>query len=537
MGVKTVKITTSSLIILTAIFLVCFGNVTFFTNVIEVYSFNVKNIPFISSLIIILVCINIIVFSLICYKYTIKAVLITLLIISSAASYFMDTYNVVIDQEMIDNIFKTDVAETSDLISIKFILYFILLGVLPSVFVYKANIQYKKINKELISKLKLLAVCVVITLSVIMVFGKNYASFFREYKSLRYYTNPSYYLYSLSKYLNEVLRNNSILLIKIGLDAKIPVTDVNRELVIFVVGETARADRFEINGYDKETNPYLKNEDVLSFTNFWACGTSTAVSVPCMFSIYNSSQYDKGKMQSTENVLDVLRHAGVNVLWLDNNSSSKGVASRVPYESYKTSENNPICDIECRDEGMLVNLQTYIDTHPQGDVFVVLHQMGNHGPAYFKRYPATFEKFTPVCKTNQLEECTEEQISNTYDNAILYTDYFLSKTIALLKRNDAQFESVLVYVSDHGESLGEKGLYLHGLPMFMAPKEQLHVPMIMWFSDNFDYLEEIGFNGLREKLGNKYSHDNLFHTILGLMEVRTNVYDKKMDLIDYSDVE
>ena len=340
-------------------------------------------------------------------------------------------------------------------------------------------------------------------------------------------------MYSIGKYAGQFLKNKATSLRVIGVSAKISTSDERRKLVIFVVGETARADHFSLNGYHKKTNPYLEEDDVLSFRNTWACGTSTSDSVPCMFSIYGHADFNKSKAKATENVLDILQRAGTNVIWLDNNSSSKGVADRVPYESYKTPDKNPVCDSECRDVGMLANLQTYINQHPSGDIFIVLHQMGNHGPAYFKRYPPQFEKFAPTCQTNQLENCSLEEINNAYDNAILYTDYFLSEAIALLNKNSGPFKSALLYVSDHGESLGENGLYLHGLPYIIAPDTQKRVPMIMWFSDNFENKNKINLRSLRKKIDDKYSHDHIFHMILGLMEVKTDVYNEALDIIDH----
>jgi len=127
---------------------------------------------------------------------------------------------------------------------------------------------------------------------------------------------------------------------------------------------------------------------------------------------------------------------------------------------------------------MLLNLQRYIDNHPMGDIFIALHQMGNHGPAYFKRYPDKFKKFLPTYETNQLENCSQLEIRNTYDNAIVYTDYFLSKLITILNNHNDQFEAALIYVSDYGESLAENGLYLHRLPYMFAPYTQKHVPLL-----------------------------------------------------------
>lgn len=527
------EVSSSKLIIYVAAFILLFGNITFFSNVLDVYPFSIKNSLFLLSLAVVFGGVTIFLLSLLCYKKTVKPVLIIVLLVSSSAAYFMDSYNIIIDDLMIDNIVNTDAGESLDLLSLRQILYLIFLGIVPSIFIYKSNIVYGSYKASFMSKAKILGLSVVVVVSTILVFGDFYASFFREHKTLRFYANPAYYMYSAVKYSDKFVASVALPLKAIAMDAKIPPSNVDRELIILVVGETARADHFSLNGYDKKTNPYLEKKNVTSFTNFWACGTSTAVSVPCMFSIHDRSSYNKSEADSTENVLDILQRAGVNVLWLDNNSDSKGVAVRVPYESYKSSDINPICDIECRDVGMLEKLQTYVADHPVGDIFIVLHQMGNHGPAYYKRYPKEFEKFTPTCQTNQLEKCTSEEISNTYDNAILYTDFFLSEVIGFLEKNDDNFESAMLYMSDHGESLGENNLYLHGLPYFIAPDAQKHVPVIMWFGENF--VNEINIESLKGNIHNEYSHDNLFSTLLGIMEVETSLYDTTMDLIEHDD--
>lgn len=525
-------ITNSKLIVITSIFFLAFGNITFFANVLGVYAADMENALFLLSLVVVFVCINVVLLSLVCFRHTIKPVLIALLLISSQSAYFMDTYHVVIDSSMLDNIIKTDVNEAADLISIKQMIYLLLLGLAPALLIYRLDIRASNSRFPAVENLKLLALSLAVLIITLLVFGNYYASFFREHKQLRFYSNPSYYLYSAGKYIKSISRGETVQLQPVGQDARVPASDQHRELVILVVGETARADHFSLNGYDKKTNPHLEEKGVISFTDVWACGTSTALSVPCMFSIYSQGDYSDEKAQSTENVLDVLKHSGVNVLWLDNNSDSKGVATRVPYESYKNPDKNPVCDTECRDEGMLVNLQAYIDNHPDGDIFVVLHQMGNHGPAYYKRYPKRFEKFTPVCKTNQLEQCRTEEISNAYDNAILYTDYFLSQTIELLAGNSAanNFEAAMIYVSDHGESLGENNLYLHGLPYMFAPDTQKHVPLVMWFSESM-VKDEVDVELIKSKVNAHYTHDNVFHTILGLLEIDTSVYDRGLDMI------
>ena len=468
--------------------------------------------------------------TLISSRYTTKPVLILILTVSSLAAYFMNSYNIIIDDTMIQNILETDASESMDLFSFKLVLYLFFLGILPSLFIYKIKIKYLPLKTELLSKLKIIMVSLLIISVLLFSFSKFYTSFFREHKPLRYYTNPAGWIYAAGKSIKSNFNDGKIVVTPIGTDAKIPPTDIDRELIILVVGEALRADRLSLNGYHIETNPLLAKEEVISFTHMYSCGTCTAVSVPCMFSIFDRDEYSNKKGKSTENLLDVLTHAGVNILWRDNNSSSKGTALRVPYEDFQKPDKNSICENgECRDEGMLVGLQEYINRTQTGDIFIILHQMGNHGPAYYKRYPRAFEKFTPVCTTNQLEKCTVEEIGNAYDNAVLYTDYFLSKTIDLLKQNTAHFETAMVYFSDHGESMGEKGLYLHGLPYYMAPDAQKHIGAMIWFGDSF----KINKNALKKKSANAFSQDNLFHTILGLMEIETDVYDQSMDIVNY----
>jgi len=522
------KMTAIKLIVLISVFLILSANMTFFSHVLDVYPLNLSNALFLLSLCVVFSAATIFLLSLLCYKYTIKPVLILVLLISSAAAYFMDSYNTIIDDSMIQNIMHTDMAESLDLFSFKLVFYVVFIGLIPSFFVYKSNISFESFGRSAVSRLKFILITLLTIAGFILIFSDYYASFFREHKPLRYYSNPSFYMYSAVKHLRSSVKSEVMEMKQIGLDAKIVAQGERRKLIIFVVGETARADRFSLNGYERETNPLLKAQELVNFPDFWSCGTSTAISVPCMFSVYGAGDYDKEKVKKTENVLDVLKRAGVDVLWLDNNSSSKGVAERVEHESFKSPELNDVCDTECRDVGMLSGVQSYIDKKAENNIFIILHQMGNHGPAYYKRYPADFEVFKPVCKTNQLETCSTEEINNAYDNAILYTDYFLSRTIELLNKNSAKYDAALFYVSDHGESLGENNLYLHGLPNFIAPDTQRHVSAFLWFDKSYSGIDA---DELLKKKDLKYSHDNVFHTILGLFNVNTSVYDNKLDIV------
>lgn len=431
---------------------------------------------------------------------------------------------------MIRNTLQTNLHESMDLLSFRQILYFIFLGVLPSYLIYKSDIKYRSLKIELISKIKTILFSLLVMIASVMTFGKHYASFLREHKALRFSINPTTWIYSIGKYANSTFSSDKIIVKPIGLDAKIINKSNKHKIVIMVVGESARADHFSLNGYKKETNPLLKKEGVIDFPKFYSCGTSTAHSVPCMFSIFSKTNYSYKKGISNENVLDILKHTNnISILWRDNNSNSKGVAIRVPYQDYKTSKNNTIYDHgECRDEGMLVGLDRYIKKHKNKDMLIILHQMGNHGPAYYKRYTKDFERFNPVCKTNQLEECSKDEISNAYDNAILYTDYFLSKTINLLKRYQKRYGTAMIYMSDHGESLGEHGIYLHGLPYFMAPDAQRHIGALIWLGSN----TKTDISKIEQNRNEDYSQDNLFQTLLGIFGVKTKVYKKDMDILN-----
>ena len=528
-GLDIKTFTQYRLILIISIFFVFFYNLDFYANTLRVYPFITQNYGFLFSLPVVLFTLTALIFTLVASKWTTKPMLIFALIASSMAAYFMDTYHVVLDDSMLRNTLQTDMKESLDLLSIKQVLYFIFLGLLPAYFVFKAPLSYRNVGQELFSKLKQSLLLILIMALAIFAFSKHYTSFAREHKPLRYSTNPTYWIYSVGKYIDKTFASGPIVVAPLGLDAKIMTkADALPKLIIMVVGEAVRADHFSLNGYSNETTPLLKHEDVLNLPHVSSCGTSTAASVPCMFSVYSKSEYSYKKGIRSENVLDVLAHTKkVSVLWRDNNSDSKGVAIRVPFEDYRTDKTNSICvEGECRDIGMLIGLNDYIKAQAGKDILIVLHQMGNHGPAYFKRYEKSFEKFTPVCETNQLEECSQAEISNAYDNAILYTDSFLVKTIALLKQHMQTHQTAMLYMSDHGESLGENGIYLHGLPYFMAPDAQTHVAALMWFDKSFK--ETLNMSQI--DLSQNYSHDNLFHSLLGLFNVQTSAYKQQLDI-------
>jgi len=518
--------TQNRLILLVSTFLILVGNLSFFQNTLTIYPPTAENMGFLLSLFVLLVALNSFLFALFSVKWLLKPLLIIVLIISSLTAYFMDSYHIVIDTGMIRNTLQTNLNESLDLISFKILGYFLFLGLLPSYLVYKITITSQTFKQALISRAVLLFTSALLMAGSMYLYSKHYTSFVREHKPLRYSVNPDYWIYSIVKYVKKNYLNTPIVLQPVGRDAKIP-DHLKPKLIIMVVGEATRADHWGLNGYTPDTTPQLKSKNVINFPTLYSCDTATAKSVPCMFSKFGRKDFDHRKGVGYENVLDILHHTGkVSLLWRDNNSDSKGVALRIPYEDYRTSEHNTICEGgECRDEGMLVGLDRYIADQNGSHILITLHQMGNHGPAYYKRYPKQYAEFSPVCSTNQLEKCTQQEISHAYDNAVLHTDGFLTETIALLKQYQNSYDVGLIYMADHGESLGENGVYLHGIPYFMAPEAQKHVAGIMWFAD------QPRTEQLKQRADKPYSHDNLFHTLLGIFEVETTVYDPALDML------
>lgn len=510
----------TQLTLLSAAFLFLSGNLAFFGKVLEVYPWGASNAAFLISLAVAGISIITLLISLLSVLVPLRVVLSVLLLVAAATAYFSDTFGTIIDQVMIANVLETDVAEAADLLNVHFITRLLLLGLLPVAVIWYFPLRATGRWPALKNKLLLALGSLLLTTLAIVPLGGQYASFVREHKAFRYYFNPAFPLYSVVRHAGAASEGNeSQELVEVASEVSVEPNEHATELVIMVVGETARSDRFSLNGYERETNPLLAREQgVYSYSHVLACGTSTGIAVPCMFALSGRDDFDRSVESHTENALDLLQRAGVSILWRDNNSSSKGVADRVQFEDFRSPEVNPECDTECRDVGMLSGLQDYIDSK-NGDILIVLHQMGNHGPAYFKRYPAGFERFKPACQSVELSECSDEEIGNAYDNAILYTDYFLAKVIEFLKKNTPRFETTLFYVSDHGESLGENGIYLHGMPYFMAPEEQTRVPVILWVGPTSD----VDPASVAEERDLVTSQDAVFESLLTLFEVETDL--------------
>jgi len=504
-------------------FIMLTGNLSFFKSLLSIYPINANNIPLLISITLFFTVATTILLVLMCHGRATRWLLAFYLIAASLAGFYMDRFGVVIDTVMFDNIRQTDSREVAGLLNLNLFLRLFLLGILPAWLVLKFGAK-SNLKTNFKSKLKVIGLLIALLILLVAPFTAGYANFIREHKTTRLYANPTFFTYSFIKYLSLQISSKPIkTLTKTAEDTKNIGLSARNELLVMVVGETARADRFSLNGYKRLTNPELAKQGVVSFSNVSSCGTSTSVSLPCMFSVLGRKDYEKEKALHMENALDVLSDHGVEILWRDNNSDSKGVATRMQYEDFKSPTYNPVCHGECRDIGMLSGLDEYIKSKKGKDILIVLHQMGNHGPEYYRRYPKEFEKFTPMCMTGDIRNCTKEEVDNSYDNAILYTDYFLSEVINFLKKYDDQYETAMLYVSDHGESLGEHGFYLHAAPYMIAPKEQTHVPAILWLGKNFDY----NMGQVKPYIDYPLSHDDVFCSLMVAYEMESKTCESK----------
>jgi lipid A ethanolaminephosphotransferase len=526
-------LTHETLTLLAALWLVALDNFPFWRTIWHAAGgFRAGNLFFLLTMPLLVLAWVYLVLSLLAWGRATKTVLAVMLIISAAASYFIDTYGILIDHGMIANVVQTHPGEALELLSWRLGVWFAVFGVLPALLIARAPLVTTRWTHEIGIKALGMGAAVTCLVAVLLVNYQHYASLLRNHRELRLILVPSNVVGAVHGYIARRL-SGPVTLEVVGADATQTLAaarGAKPTLTILVIGETARAANFSLNGYPRPTNPELARQKVLSFSDVSACGTSTAVSLPCMFLDAGREGFKATLALHQEGLLDVLQHAGITVRWRDNNSGCKDVCDRVPHDDLSKMRLAGLCrSDECYDGILLHGLQAYLDKQDR-DMVVVLHMKGSHGPAYFKRYPPAFEFFTPACDNIQLDRCSRQEIVNAYDNTLRYTDHVLSQTIDLLRANAQRFDTAMLYVSDHGESLGENGLYLHGLPYALAPREQIHVPMLLWLSDGLR--ERLGINAacLRAQQHAPLSHDYVFHSILGLSNVQTAIYRPKLDL-------
>jgi lipid A ethanolaminephosphotransferase len=468
------------------------------------------------------------------FRRTLKPVLAILFFANALALYFMDTYHIYIDRNMLRNALQSDWREITELLDVRMAGYLLLFGILPTILLKLIHLRETPLRESITRRLAIASGAVVLVAVSVGMLSGQYMFLAREHRELAYLLTPQNYVVATIGLLRgQNPRQDRSARIAIGSDArpgKAWETRTRPLLLVLVVGETARAQAFSLNGYDRQTNPQLGRRAVFSFSDVSSCGTSTAESLPCMFRPFGRRGPDTDDLRQYESLLDVAQRAGLQVTWLDNNSGCKGVCAGVESHQLDNDADLALCSkTGCYDEILVKKLGELLAAQPRSSL-IVLHQQGSHGPAYFRRYPPEFGQFTPACATDALLGCSREEIRNAYDNTILYTDHVLSRLIDLLDAQQDRYDSAMLYVSDHGESLGENGLYLHGMPYRIAPEAQTHVPMIYWMSSGFIEDQGLSTSCVKATTATTLSHDNLFASVLGLLDIRTRIYQPERDM-------
>ncbi len=485
------------------------------------------------GVVVLLVTVHFLLLALVCNRWTVKPVLAVLIVATALAAHYMGRFGVYLDPSMLRNVLHTDVSEVRELLAPALLWQLLLNALLPLLLLWRVRIvRHRWPRAALVRTGMLLGAAVTAALTLVAVF-QPMAALMRNHREVRYLITPANMVWSIGAVAVADAKGAAQPRQPIGLDARPAAGRASRQrplLVVLVVGETARAANWGLNGYARQTTPQLATLPVINFSDVTSCGTNTEVSLPCMFAPVGRRDYDEARVRGSEGLLHVLARAGVAVHWRDNQSGCKGVCDGLPNDSVQALNATGLChDGHCLDEGLAYDLDKRLDK-AAGVQLLVLHQLGNHGPSYFRRYPSGFARFSPACEHDDLQRCSREQIVNAYDNALLYTDHVLASLITQLRARAGSVDSALLYVSDHGESLGEKGLFLHGMPYAIAPSEQTRVPMVMWLSDGLRASAALDGDCLRRRAAAPVAHDHLFHTLLGLLDVATSLYEPTWDL-------
>ena len=465
------------------------------------------------------------------FRPLLKPALVIIILVSSVFNYASWSYGAIFDGPMFTNILETTVSEAASYLNGALFTVILLTGVIPAVLLAMLDIRQQPIRREAMQK----SISLAVTIAVIGVMGlanfSDYAAIGRNNKGIIKTVVPIYPLKKLAQVFYARNLESVPEYKQLALDAKRApaATDQKKKLVVMLLGETQRGMNYSLNGYARKTNEFTEKQGVVSFRNVSSYGTSTAISVPYIFSLM-SHQYDGDDEAYRDNALDAIQRTGVKVLWRDNDSGCKKACKNVDYvdmrEKYKADKT--LCPQgDCYDAVFNAELEKMLPALAPEDTLIVFHLEGAHGPSYWERYPAEFRRFTPDCPSSNIQNCSREELVNTYDNTILYSDHVMAGIIDTLKKASGIWDTKLVFLSDHGESLGENGLYLHSFPRSIAPAEQTHVPLIYWspMAASDTCLAE-------HAAKNKYDRINLSDTLLGLMDVQTGSYDAGKDILE-----
>jgi len=434
---------------------------------------------------------------------------------NAVAVYFVATYHVVLDEAMMGNVLNTDFAEASEYLHPTLVVYVLALGVLPGWLL--GRLKIRRTPRSRIAAMAL--ACLLTTVIWCLLAARSWLWFDANSKTVGGMIMPSSYVINTGRYLLPRLMASEV-------PAALPPATFSsgeKAVVILVIGEAARARNFQLYGYNRPTNPLLSNAGVVALRNATTCATYTTAAVRCMLSNVDSSLPFS---RWYEPLPSYLQRNGVDVIWRTRNWGEPPIKVQTYQKAGDLAADcaGPRC---AYDEVLLSGLEQRIKASSSQRVLVVLHQSGSHGPAYYAKYPPEFEYFKPVCKSVELSKCSHDELLNAYDNTILYEDYFLFRAIGVL-RQLRDTATLLMYVSDHGESLGEYGMYLHGIPYTVAPNVQRDIPFIVWMSAEF--LRQKAVQKSRLESQSAHSQRDIFHSVMGAFSMHSDAYTGEYDI-------
>jgi lipid A ethanolaminephosphotransferase len=467
---------------------------------------------------------------------SVKVLCALFVLLAAVLGFYTQQMGVRWDRVMVLNVLQTHPAEALELFNGRILAWFVVIGVLPAWALSRVKLVAGAswLRRWLLPVgvwVVLVAACTALVFSMY----SRYASATRN-RDVSFHTiAPANVIMAALHHAYLSRESNQVKVLK-GLDAKQKYALKKPRLFVLVLGETARASNHGLNGYARDTTPRMKAAGGIYFPDTQSCGTATAISVPCIFSGLGREAFSLSEARNSESLIDVALRAGVRVIWRDNDSGCKGVCEKADYVDLTNTQHPKWCleSGNCFDEILLEGLEPKLREQTK-DTFLVLHIKGSHGPSYYKRYPPAFERFAPTCQSSDLSSCDRQALINGYDNTIVYTDHVVGEVIQMLDKMSDQFATAMVYASDHGESLGESGLYLHGMPYALAPKEQTRVPMYTWVSPQFMKMEDWDGECMKRQSDVQRSHDNIYSTILGFLEISTKEYKQDLDLFKACD--
>lgn len=439
-------------------------------------------------------------------------------------------YGMVFTPDMAKNFLATDTREALAYISPRTVLLFLAAFVPPVLAAVYAELPERgRLRTALRAGSSVLMLFA--GLGLIVLNMQSFASLMRENKSLRYEIAPVNVVWSAaSALLRDAQTAGAVAKTHIDPAPVLTAAQKRPAVLLYVVGETTRSADWGLAGYERNTTPELAGLDVISVPRAEACGTSTDVSLPCMMSRIGRSNYSRARILAEEALPGFLKRAGADVVWVDNQSGCKGTCEGVAVRKPAVREAD--CPKgECFDSVLLAELEADLSRGLSSERPTVLfyHMMGQHGPAYSARSPEADKAWLPECRDADLGACSRESIRNAYDNGVKHTDRVLAGLIRMLQAR-TDIDSAFIFASDHGESLGEQGLFLHGAPLLMAPSVQTEVPMVFWLSEGWEKTFGVSRASLARAAAGRVTHEHLFSTVLGLLGIQSSAARAEWDL-------